>query len=162
MQILIAIGNQNQTCAATDGQCGIVAITRARCSSSPLPPELLKTPPTPTCSTSLSATFTFVDLAGSERARRAVQTSRQSDSTRAPLSQLVASCIGNCINALCDPRRHKHVPYRDSKLTRLLKFSWRKLSNRMIACVSLLSHHYDETLNNFKYADRAKRISTKW
>lgn len=70
--------------------------------------------------------------------------------------------LGNCINALCDPRRRNHVPYRDSKLTRLLKFSLGgNCKTVMIVCVSPSSQHYDETLNTLKYADRAKEIKTK-
>lgn len=70
--------------------------------------------------------------------------------------------LGNCINSLCDPRRSNHVPYRDSKLTRLLKFSLGgNCKTVMIVCVSPSSQHYDETHNTLKYANRAKNIKTK-
>lgn len=70
--------------------------------------------------------------------------------------------LGNCINALCDPHKSNHVPYRDSKLTRLLKFSLGgNCKTVMIVCVSPSSQHYEETHNTLKYADRAKKIKTK-
>lgn len=70
--------------------------------------------------------------------------------------------LGNCINALCDPRKRGHVPYRDSKLTRLLKQSLGgNCKTVMIVCVSPSSAHYDETHNTLQYANRAKEIKTK-
>jgi len=70
--------------------------------------------------------------------------------------------LGNCINALCNPdKSKKHIPYRDSKLTRLLKDSlggncW----TVMIANISPSFMCYEDTLNTLKYADRAKNIKT--
>lgn len=106
------------------------------------------------------ATLSIIDLAGSERAA----------STRNQGVRLIEGAninksllaLGNCINALCDPRQRGHIPYRDSKLTRLLKFSLGgNCKTVMIVCVSPSSQHYDETLNTLKYADRAKMIKTK-
>lgn len=106
------------------------------------------------------ATLSIIDLAGSERAsatkNRGVRLVEGANINKSLLA------LGNCINALCDPRRRNHIPYRDSKLTRLLKFSLGgNCKTVMIVCVSPLSHHYDETLNTLKYADRAKEIKTK-
>lgn len=107
-----------------------------------------------------NSSLTIIDLAGSERAA----------STRNSGLRLVEGAninrsllaLGNCINGLCDPRRRSHIPYRDSKLTRLLKFSLGgNCKTVMIACVAPSSSHYDETLNTLKYADRAKNIKTK-
>lgn len=70
--------------------------------------------------------------------------------------------LGSCINALCDPRKRNHVPYRNSKLTRLLKFSLGgNCKTVMIVCVSPSSAHFDETQNTLRYANRAKNIQTK-
>ena len=70
--------------------------------------------------------------------------------------------LGSCINALCDPRKRNHVPYRNSKLTRLLKFSLGgNCKTVMIVCVSPSSQHFDETQNTLRYANRAKNIQTK-
>lgn len=67
--------------------------------------------------------------------------------------------IGNCINALAEGRRH--VPYRDSKLTRLLQDSLGgNCKTVMIAAVSPSNHSYEDTYNTLKYADRAKNIKS--
>ena len=70
-------------------------------------------------------------------------------------------CIsGNCINALADGK--KHIPYRDSKLTRLLKDSLGgNCRSVMIAAVSKSSLSYEDTFNTLRYANRAKTIKTK-
>ncbi len=108
----------------------------------------------------LFSTLSIIDLAGSERAsatqNRGVRLNEGANINKSLLA------LGNCINALCDPRRRNHVPFRDSKLTRLLKFSLGgNCKTVMIVCVSPSSHHYDETLNTLKYANRAKEIKTK-
>lgn len=106
------------------------------------------------------ATLSIIDLAGSERAAATKNRGARLNEGANINKSLLA--LGNCINALCDPRRRDHVPYRDSKLTRLLKFSLGgNCKTVMIVCVSPLSYHYDETLNTLKYANRAKEIKTK-
>src|SRR5438876_923900 len=76
------------------------------------------------------------------------------------LTEVIA--LGNCINSLCDPTKKNHVPYRNSKLTRLLKFSLGgNCRTVMIVCVSPSSAHFDETQNTLRYANRAKNIQTK-
>jgi kinesin family protein 18/19 len=106
------------------------------------------------------ATLSIIDLAGSERA--AATKNRGARLTEGANINKSLLALGNCINALCDPRRRNHIPYRDSKLTRLLKFSLDgNCKTVMIVCVSPSSQHYDETLNTLKYADRAKEIKTK-
>ena len=68
-------------------------------------------------------------------------------------------CAGNCINALAEGRRH--VPYRDSKLTRLLQDSLGgNCKTVMIAAVSPSSVTLEDTYNTLKYADRAKNIKS--
>lgn len=55
--------------------------------------------------------------------------------------------------------RKSHVPYRDSKLTRLLKDSiGGNCHTVMIAAISPSSLTYEDTYNTLKYADRAKEI----
>lgn len=106
------------------------------------------------------ATLSIIDLAGSERAAATKNRGARLNEGANINKSLLA--LGNCINALCDPRRRHHVPYRNSKLTRLLKFSLGgNCKTVMIVCISPLSLHYDETLNTLKYADRAKEIKTK-
>lgn len=108
------------------------------------------------------ATLSVIDLAGSERASATKNRgSRLHEGANINKSLLA---LGNCINVLCQTggNARVHVPYRDSKLTRLLKFSLGgNCKTVMIVCISPSSQHYDETLNTLKYADRAKKIKTK-
>ncbi|CAN0337808.1 unnamed protein product, partial [Discosporangium mesarthrocarpum] len=70
--------------------------------------------------------------------------------------------LGNCINALGEKgNKGQFVPYRDSKLTRLLKDSLGgNCRTVMIANISGASSSFEETLNTLKYANRAKNIKT--
>jgi kinesin family protein 18/19 len=106
------------------------------------------------------ATLSIIDLAGSERAS-ATKNRGERLLEGANINKSLLS-LGSCINALCDPRKKNHVPYRNSKLTRLLKFSLGgNCKTVMIVCVSPSSHHFDETQNTLRYANRAKNIQTK-
>ncbi|EEB06254.1 kinesin-like protein Klp5 [Schizosaccharomyces japonicus yFS275] len=106
------------------------------------------------------ATLSIIDLAGSERAN-ATRNRGERLKEGANINRSLLA-LGNCINALCDPHRRAHVPYRDSKLTRLLKFSLGgNCKTVMIVCVSPSSVHYEETYNTLKYANRAKNIKTE-
>lgn len=69
--------------------------------------------------------------------------------------------LGNCINALADSKRgHKHIPYRDSKLTRLLQDSLGgNCRTAMIATVCQQPKYYDDTQNTLDYASRAAKIT---
>ena len=71
--------------------------------------------------------------------------------------------LGNVISALGDKaKRGSHVPYRDSKLTRLLQDSLGGNSRTlMIACISPIDRDFMETLNTLKYANRARNIKNK-
>ena len=70
--------------------------------------------------------------------------------------------LGNCINALGEKgNKGNFVPYRDSKLTRLLKDSLGgNCRTVMIANISSAESSFEETLNTLKYANRAKNIKT--
>ena len=106
------------------------------------------------------ATFSIIDLAGSERASATKNRGERLQEGANINKSLLA--LGSCINALCDPRKKNHVPYRNSKLTRLLKFSLGgNCKTVMIVCVSPSSQHFDETQNTLRYANRAKNIQTK-
>ncbi|XP_037591392.1 chromosome-associated kinesin KIF4A-like, partial [Cebus imitator] len=71
-------------------------------------------------------------------------------------------CLGNVISALGDDKKGGFVPYRDSKLTRLLQDSLGGNSHTlMIACVSPADSNLEETLNTLRYADRARKIKNK-
>src|ERR1700744_2466974 len=106
------------------------------------------------------ATLSIIDLAGSERA--SVTKNRGERLLEGANINKSLLALGSCINALCDPRKRNHVPYRNSKLTRLLKFSLGgNCKTVMIVCVSPSSVHFDETQNTLRYANRAKNIQTK-
>ncbi|KAI5288287.1 kinesin-like protein Klp5 [Ascosphaera aggregata] len=106
------------------------------------------------------ATLSIIDLAGSERASATKNRGERLFEGANINKSLLA--LGSCINALCDQRKHNHIPYRNSKLTRLLKFSLGgNCQTVMIVCVSPSSQHFDETQNTLRYANRAKNIQTK-
>ncbi|PON67182.1 Kinesin-like protein [Trema orientale] len=105
----------------------------------------------------------LVDLAGSERAKRT-----GSDGLRLREGIHINKgllALGNVISALGDDKKRKecvHVPYRDSKLTRLLQDSLGGNSKTvMIACISPADINTEETLNTLKYANRARNIQNK-
>ncbi|KAK6191707.1 hypothetical protein SNE40_003322 [Patella caerulea] len=101
----------------------------------------------------------LVDLAGSERqAKTGATGDRLKEATKINLS---LSALGNVISALVDGKS-KHIPYRDSKLTRLLQDSLGgNTKTMMVACLSPADNNYDETLSTLRYANRAKNIKNK-
>ncbi|XP_076003308.1 kinesin-like protein KIF21B isoform X1 [Genypterus blacodes] len=109
----------------------------------------------------LMAKFHFVDLAGSERLKRTGATGERAREGISINCGLLA--LGNVISALGDQmKKGGHVPYRDSKLTRLLQDSLGGNSRTvMIACVSPSDRDFMETLNTLKYANRARNIKNK-
>uniref|UniRef100_A0A672Q7D2 Kinesin family member 21A n=1 Tax=Sinocyclocheilus grahami TaxID=75366 RepID=A0A672Q7D2_SINGR len=109
----------------------------------------------------LTAKFHFVDLAGSERLKRTGATGDRAKEGISINCGLLA--LGNVISALGDrSKRSTHVPYRDSKLTRLLQDSLGGNSRTvMIACTSPSDQDFMETLNTLKYANRARNIKNK-
>uniref|UniRef100_A0A452RGT0 Kinesin-like protein n=1 Tax=Ursus americanus TaxID=9643 RepID=A0A452RGT0_URSAM len=106
------------------------------------------------------AKMSLIDLAGSERASStSAKGTRFIEGTNINRSLLA---LGNVINALADTKRkNQHIPYRNSKLTRLLKDSLGgNCQTIMIAAVSPSSVFYDDTYNTLKYANRAKDIKS--
>jgi kinesin family protein 3/17 len=98
----------------------------------------------------------LVDLAGSERLSKTHATGqREKEGIKINLS---LSVLGNVISALVSSK-NQHVPYRDSKLTKLLMDSLGGNSKTvMIANVGPADYNYDETVNTLRYANRAKNI----
>ncbi|CAF1072642.1 unnamed protein product [Adineta ricciae] len=101
----------------------------------------------------------LVDLAGSERqSKTQAEGERLREATRINLS---LSALGNVISALVDGRS-KHIPYRDSKLTRMLQDSLGgNTKTLMVAAISPAHDNYEETLSTLRYANRAKNIKNK-
>ncbi|XP_014822994.1 PREDICTED: kinesin-like protein KIF3B [Poecilia mexicana] len=101
----------------------------------------------------------LVDLAGSERqTKTGAQGERLKEATKINLS---LSALGNVISALVDGRS-SHIPYRDSKLTRLLQDSLGGNARTvMVANIGPASYNVEETLTTLRYANRAKNIKNK-
>ncbi|KAJ0008576.1 hypothetical protein NQD34_015991 [Periophthalmus magnuspinnatus] len=101
----------------------------------------------------------MVDLAGSERqSKTGAKGKRLKEAAKINLS---LSALGNVISALVDGKS-THVPYRDSKLTRLLQDSLGgNAKTVMIATVGPSHRHHAETLATLRYASRAKNIKNK-
>ncbi|XP_048823150.1 kinesin-like protein KIF12 [Lagopus muta] len=111
--------------------------------------------------TSKQGTLCFVDLAGSERVKDTGSSGELSVEANNINRSLLA--LGHCISLLAKPRgKRMHIPYRDSKLTRLLA---RSLGGSgvtlMVACISPSSRCLSETLSTLHYASRARRVTTR-
>jgi hypothetical protein len=106
----------------------------------------------------LCAKMHLVDLAGSERVKRTKNEGQRLQEGIKINRGLLA--LGNVINALSENKQH--VPYRDSKLTRMLQDSLGGNSRTlMIACVSPADINLEESLNSLRYASRARAIKNK-
>ena len=105
----------------------------------------------------------FIDLAGSERASQTQnRNTRLHEGARINRSLL---SLANCINAIIanqkrSRKKKRHVPYRDSKLTRVLRDSLAKSGCRTIMIATVRPHRdsFRDTLNTLKYASRASSI----
>jgi len=102
--------------------------------------------------------FLVVDLAGSERGMERGKRREEGVNINKSLFTL-----GSCLNILSEKSNMgKFVPYRDSKLTRLLKDSLGgNILTVMLACISPCPYNYDETLSTLNYAFKAKKITKK-
>ncbi|XP_075162108.1 kinesin-like protein at 67A [Haematobia irritans] len=101
--------------------------------------------------------LSMIDLAGSERAASTKGIGVRFKEGASINKSLLA--LGNCINKLADGL--KHIPYRDSNLTRILKDSLGgNCQTLMVANISMSSLTYEDTYNTLKYASRAKKIRT--
>ena len=106
------------------------------------------------------AKLNLVDLAGSEKwnTRTAMTKDHTSELTHINKSLLA---LGNCIAALTEDGR-KHIPYRDSKLTRLLQDSLGgNTHTTVIASLSPIAANQEHTLSTMAFADRARQVMAK-
>ncbi|XP_041884655.1 kinesin-like protein KIF24 isoform X1 [Corvus kubaryi] len=100
--------------------------------------------------------ISFIDLAGSERAADARDSDRQTKMEGAEINQSLLA-LKECIRAL--DQEHTHTPFRQSKLTQVLKDSFIGNSKTcMIANVSPSHIATEHTLNTLRYADRVKEL----
>ncbi|KAK9810499.1 hypothetical protein WJX72_011819 [[Myrmecia] bisecta] len=102
----------------------------------------------------------LVDLAGAERVN---ETGTVGQQFREGINiNKGLSALGNVISALSEGSGRKHIPYRDSKLTRILQDSLGGNSETlMIACASPASFNQDQTLSTLRYASRARSIQNR-
>ncbi|KAJ1621618.1 P-loop containing nucleoside triphosphate hydrolase protein [Pavlovales sp. CCMP2436] len=109
-------------------------------------------------STLASGTLSLVDLAGSERQPKGVEKSANMVDSVEINRSLFA--LRKVIVALSEARRHPHVPYRDSVLTKVLKGSLGGSARTlMVACISIADEAADESLSTLSYAARARAIT---
>ncbi|KAK3919687.1 Kinesin-like protein KIF12 [Frankliniella fusca] len=102
----------------------------------------------------------FVDLAGSEMTKKTHSEGKTLEEANNINKSLMV--LGYCIASLSDPKKKGHIPYRDSKLTKLLADSLAGNGvTLMIACISPAKSNISESLNTLRYAARAKKIRTK-
>jgi kinesin family protein 5 len=106
-----------------------------------------------------SSTLYLVDLAGSERVKKSNASASRLDEAKKINFSL--SALGNCIHALTE-KKATHVPFRDSKLTRLLQDSLGGNSKTsMILNMGPSIHHADETLMSLHFGFRAMKVLNK-
>jgi hypothetical protein len=111
----------------------------------------------------VTAKLTLVDLAGSERIKNTgVVGVQQQESININKDLFV---LGKVVSALSERSKRgrtavAHVPYRDSKLTRLLRDSLGgNCRTVLIACVSPTDMHVEESINTLPYAERSRTIA---
>ena len=117
--------------------------------------------------------FSFVDLAGSEKWRPPISSGQVTSSGLVTAQQTAAEqqlremtnintslhVLGNCVSALIEPGR-RHIPFRDSLLTRLLQDSLGGGRTILIATVRSDEGMIDETYSTLQFASRASKIKT--
>ena len=103
--------------------------------------------------------FTFIDLAGSERGADTQDCDRQTRMEGAEINKSLLS-LKECIRSL--DQNKKHVPFRGSKLTEVLRDSFvGNCRTVMIGAISPASGHCEHTLNTLRYADRVKEMKKR-
>jgi len=105
-------------------------------------------------------TLNLVDLAGSEKVSKTGAVGETLEEAKKINFSL--SCLGNVINCLASGRNSEFVPYRESKLTRLLKDSLGgNYKTTLIVTCSPHSYNVDETISTLMFANRAKNVKNK-
>jgi len=100
----------------------------------------------------------IIDLAGSERVSKTGAKGAVFEEAKAINSSLTA--LGNCINGLSTGK--KHVNFRDSKLTYLLKDSLKgNCKTALLVAMTMDDWNLDETVSTLRFAERAKQIKNK-
>ena len=101
----------------------------------------------------------FMDLAGSEKLNCNQSGIRMQEAVDINKS---LSALGKCIISLSNPSKFSHIPYRDSKLTRLLQSSLSgNCYTSLIATINPNECNYDETLSTLTFAHRCTNVYTR-
>ena len=102
----------------------------------------------------------LVDLAGSERVRVTQATGQRLEESKKINQSL--SALGNVISALTDQKTRPHIPYRNSKVTRILEDSLGgNCKTTMMAMISPSADAFGESQSTLKFATRAKKIKNE-
>ncbi|CAM9109692.1 unnamed protein product [Phaeothamnion confervicola] len=110
-------------------------------------------------SSTKTGTLFLVDLAGSEMVKKTHASGQVLEEAKTINKSL--SALGQVINALTDGKT-AHVPYRDSKLTRVLQNSLGGNSKTcLIVCCSPSAYNQAETVSSLRFGSRAKRIKNQ-
>ncbi|KAK3242265.1 hypothetical protein CYMTET_48037 [Cymbomonas tetramitiformis] len=106
------------------------------------------------------ATLSFVDLAGSERlSKTGAEGARAVESAQINLSLLA---LGNVISSLSEGNGRDFVPYRNSKLTRILQPSLGgNARTTIVANIQLDVAHAEETVHTLRFAARATKVTNR-
>lgn len=109
----------------------------------------------------ISGVINFVDLAGSERLARSKSEGQRF--REAVIINSSLSALGKVVLALAsDPRTVRYIPYRDSKLTRILQSSLGGNSyTTLLTTIDPSSDNYDESLNSLAFADRCRNVQNR-
>eukprot|EP00736_Rhodelphis_marinus_P004941 Rmarinus@m.17542 len=101
----------------------------------------------------------LIDLAGSEKVAKTGARGQTLEEAKKINQSL--SALGKCINALSDPKKNSHIPFRDSKLTRILQESLGgNTKTTLIICCTPCKTNIEETLSTLRFGSRAKTIET--
>ena len=149
MMSVIEMGNQNRTTHATESN-DESSRSHAIC-------QIMLRKRSGRDADSLLGKLSLIDLAGSERAADTMSNNRQRRMEGSEINKSLLA-LKECIRALADNSSGRHVPYRASKLTLVLKDSFSRDNARtvMIAAVSPAVSSADHTINTLRYADRVK------
>lgn len=158
---LLERGNANRAIASTgmnahSSRSHAILILRIERKDFPVAnPNPGTSPASPTQMIKISNLY-LVDLAGSERVKKAKVMGRHVNELKA--INLSLSALGNCISALS--KKQKHVPYRDSKLTRLLQSSLGgNAKTALVITITPAPTETHETLSTMLFGQRAMQVS---
>ena len=106
------------------------------------------------------STLYLTDLAGSERVKKSKAVGNRLDEAKNINLALLA--LGNCIHALSERKKSKYIPFRDSKLTRLLEDSLGgNCKTSLVVTIGPAAYHTSETISTLQFGSRAMKIENR-